>query len=671
VSSAPEGPKSKGFAQPDLPLSSPSAVVPLDGDGDTRTGPDACGSSGEGEIAPDLPDAANPVDSNTPVPSRQMAEAAPDRGRRRVMAFLALLFSLESITLGSFGVVGVVKIADDPALATAQSFGVVPGEQLLSHLDLIRLLLFFATLIAAMAVLTISFIGLVRDARRRGDRATGLERFCLTTATLGHLAAAGVAIAVGLQAQNWYNSTIVLNEPSRNGQATGLALVFFCIFALGAVILRRTPWRVLWKRLLLGLGVCAVIFAGQIAAQQVSIGNYGYYPGRFFNPGTIPPLDIPLTAGFWTVSVLQHPAWYEASSVSCGSPEDCVIFGSGFGHKPGAVGQVTTTTDGGKTWQSWLLPAPLNRVYPFGPFPICRGDECTGPVITTGSDLFHLRITSDGLPSLTITSDNLGVENQEWEHASCPTQTWCAGVTQGYVGQPGPGIFTTSTDGGRTWASHVLPPSILPKGDLLEPPVSVVCPAIDRCVVSGNVAASTSKRGAKSRYSSFIAVTTDGGIRWATGLTVKWPAYINQVSCPDTTHCLADKVTGDSSTSSSATGLLRTDDGGATWHRVATNLDWNGIGSLVCADPEHCQIFVGSGFLSTSNGGSTWVQVPSHLPISISEGPQLACPSVSFCVAVGNASVASRGVESPVVLVTRNGGMTWTQQALPVPKQLP
>ena len=212
MTSPTEGPIPEDDPRPDQPVLPAAQIVPLGGDGDGGTGLDAQGPQGEDEIAHDLTDIASPVESRTTV---------PDRGRRAVMAFVALLFSVELITLGIFVVVGAIKIADDPALATAQSFDVFPGEQLLSHLDLIRVLGFFATLIVAMAVLMIAIKGLLREVRRRRELATRLERLCLITATVGNLAASGIAIAVSVQAQNWYNSTGAPSEPERNWQAVG------------------------------------------------------------------------------------------------------------------------------------------------------------------------------------------------------------------------------------------------------------------------------------------------------------------------------------------------------------------------------------------------------------------------------------------------------------------
>jgi photosystem II stability/assembly factor-like uncharacterized protein len=585
-------------------------------------------------------------------------------------------------------VVGAIKIADDPAQVTAQSFGVVPGEQILAHLDLLRVFGFFATLIAAMAVLVIAVKGLLRDVRRKGEMATELERLCLTTVSMGNLAAAGVAYSVGVQVQNWYNSTGAINEPERNWQATGLGLTFLCVFALGAVIVRRTPWRLLLRRLLLALGICGLIFAGQVAVQQASLGSYGYYPGRF-NGDSIPPFAIPLTAGFWTVSVRQHPASDVAAFVSCGSPNDCVLFGSGFGHmtyNPG--GEVTVTTDGGATWHSWLLAGPFDETEPFYMYPICSSDECVGPTLLPGADglgIFHLKIANDGVPSITLSRNGLIDASGPSSISSCPTETWCAGMDQGTYEARGPtttqpALLTTS-DGGYTWSAHALPSAIVPEGDSLQEVPFTSCPASGHCVVAATIARygrNLSPRAVQVRGSSFIAVTTDGGIHWSIAATPKIATDVTQLTCPDAEHCFAIVATNYSSSSSKPppAELLSTDDAGERWHQVTTRLHWAGLGGhFICGDANHCLILAGPEILYTSDGGETWKEasIPSQSggqQLNISGG---ACATTMFCVANADVSSPQSGLRRlmPVVLVTHDGGVTWTQQALPVPQQLP
>jgi photosystem II stability/assembly factor-like uncharacterized protein len=106
------------------------------------------------------------------------------------------------------------------------------------------------------------------------------------------------------------------------------------------------------------------------------------------------------------------------------------------------------------------------------------------------------------------------------------------------------------------------------------------------------------------------------------------------------------------------------------------------LGAVSCADAEHCWAVGVAGpnptttatigatgtaaatatvIVATDDGGATW----SAQPITLSTTPQLSgisCPSAALCMAVGsNGAIPGVGI----VLITRNGGATWTRASVP------
>ena len=380
MTSSTEGSTPEDEAHPDQPVPCPAQIVPLGSEGVGSAGPTAPDLLGNGEDAQGSNESATSVD----IPSGVIAQedgVERRRSKRAVISVLAGFFVIEALALGFVAVYGAIKIADNPSLALARSQGIAPGEQFLSHLDLLRVVVFYLTVAALVAVMALAVKGLVPGVRRRAEKTTKLERICLTTAVVANLAAGGVAIAVNVQVNDWDLAYSGPASPERSLITTILIFAFFIVFGWGAVVQKDTPWRRLSRPLLISLGICAVIVAGQIAVQQASVGSYRYAPANF-GPEGAPGFDVPLTAGFWTVSVVQHPASFRAVFASCGSPTDCVLFGAGYGDTPNdPISEVTVTTDAGRSWHSWLIPVAVNTGPGFDAFPTCTGVTCISSVI--------------------------------------------------------------------------------------------------------------------------------------------------------------------------------------------------------------------------------------------------------------------------------------------------
>jgi len=142
--------------------------------------------------------------------------------------------------------------------------------------------------------------------------------------------------------------------------------------------------------------------------------------------------------------------------------------------------------------------------------------------------------------------------------------------------------------------------------------------------------------------------TTDGGTKW---VSEPFPSdlveYADGVACSSTSVC---EVVG---LGFSGVGLaLRTTDGGTTWVSQEVPADTGTLEEIACPSSTACEAIGYNGLsdaqiaLGTANGGTSWVS--EALPAGeTEEGGRLtglACPSASFCMAVGDTAI------DPIVL---------------------
>lgn len=161
---------------------------------------------------------------------------------------------------------------------------------------------------------------------------------------------------------------------------------------------------------------------------------------------------------------------------------------------------------------------------------------------------------------------------------------------------------------------------------------------------------------------------------------------LQAVSCPSASECIG--VGNYTDTSGKADPLLLTWSGG-TWTpaeaplppNAASNPENGGahLGAVSCPSVSVC-VAVGSytdssknhnldGLLLTWSGG-TWTQAEAPLPAGAVDGatnvPDVSCPSVSTCIAVGNHADKNTPEYGDGLLLTWSGG-TWTAAKAPVP----
>ncbi len=167
--------------------------------------------------------------------------------------------------------------------------------------------------------------------------------------------------------------------------------------------------------------------------------------------------------------------------------------------------------------------------------------------------------------------------------------------------------------------------SVWPKGAALN---AMICPQITLCfAVGGN----TTGPGQAEKWRGLIAQTGDGGKSWTIQYRDQRSSF-SGIACPSTTRCY---VTGHYNT------YRELQEGGPS----------SGVGTI----------------LLTQDGGRTWQ--PSSLAFrstwdSIIDG--IACPVVTTCLVPALAIRSSGSLYKPFMLITRDGGTTWSKRRFAV-----
>ncbi len=269
--------------------------------------------------------------------------------------------------------------------------------------------------------------------------------------------------------------------------------------------------------------------------------------------------------------------------------------------------------DGSTTWQN----------------PLPQGGDLNGIdcVTTTGTCV----AVGDG-GALVTSSD--GGEN--WSARGSSTQSDLNGIdcaTGSSCVAVGDGGAVTTGDGGATWSSQAPPVGV--------PLNAVSCSSATSCVAVGDDGA--------------VVTSADGGQSWTPrGSGASEPLY--GVSCPSETVCYAAGRSGT---------ILKSQDGGASWASLATgdserlwSIDCPNVSTCVAAGDDIRQ--VGDGILRTENGGATWSQQRSVAQAPVWKG--VSCASASTCLLAGEQEGIASKPEVAAVQATVNGGADWNLQ---------
>ncbi len=172
--------------------------------------------------------------------------------------------------------------------------------------------------------------------------------------------------------------------------------------------------------------------------------------------------------------------------------------------------------------------------------------------------------------------------------------------------------------------------------------------------------------GETAKYYPIILATSNGGTTWTTSSlpSLGTLGSLQSVSCrPSTTNCVAVGWVWHTKEPDSKAALILTTTNGVSWTSRTVPSGVSELDAISCASARDCVATgttkSGSGVVVvTSNGGTTWT---SHSSASLGV---VSCPSTSDCWATGS---LTNGPTKWWMYVTTNGGTTWRPQTLPKP----
>lgn len=348
-------------------------------------------------------------------------------------------------------------------------------------------------------------------------------------------------------------------------------------------------------------------------------------------------------------------------SVVCSTPQTCVAIGAQtYGSTVGSIG--ARTENGGGSWASTSI---LSGVKYLGSLSCLTSRKCVAVGGNPAGNLWRGAVvrTLDAGRTWTLTSavpKSVGLLRE----VSCPTTVFCMAV--GSTAQSNVGSIAaamSSNDSGRSWKR--IP---LPKG---EKDLSLVtCTTRRNCIAVGEAEVMVGDPQAGSVTS--IIATDNGGATWTQrplqkGLSpiLGAPEY-SGITCAERNDCLlvGYAIPGDGNPSGV---IAHSANGGKTWSYDAAPPDSNFLNAVSCPSPVRCVIVGGGieprgggvrGLLTTTDGGLTWTSRTVPMEAMGLEG--ISCQTVSSCIAVGYGLSPDGSVEPSAVIVTSDGGDTWT-----------
>ncbi len=380
----------------------------------------------------------------------------------------------------------------------------------------------------------------------------------------------------------------------------------------------------------------------------------------------------------WTRQTLPYGA---VAEISCPTASDCYISGWSWGSAAGTLFDwVAVTTNGGASWSTKDLPSSLQQ----SPASITCPTATTCYVVLSydhSSPPEGVAVTTDSGATWTVKPLPSGYAGAA---IACPSATTCyaTNVTNYLSG------LAVTTNEGSTWSveNYSFPASVN----------SLSCPTTSECYASGgNWVAIITNAGSSVSYPQLptgtgslmgitcptlsscyalegfynnpqegVLYTSDGGTSWALSLLPGINAF-SDIACPTVFNCYAV------STSLNGT-IYMTADAGSTWTTASPPPGNAPLSAISCPAVSDCYA-VGNILASnnatmvkTTNSGTTWtaVTLPKVTP-SLSLYA-ISCPTVSDCYAVGEKNTAPSSSPPATILITTNGGASWTMSNLPM-----
>jgi photosystem II stability/assembly factor-like uncharacterized protein len=219
-------------------------------------------------------------------------------------------------------------------------------------------------------------------------------------------------------------------------------------------------------------------------------------------------------------------------------------------------------------------------------------------------------------------------------------------------------VVLHSTNGGKTWSSQTVFRSTAPSPG---GPNGVACPTAKECIaIAGSVFR-----------------TADGGKSWKLESQPSGLNSTDAITCANASDCW---LAGDVGASE---GMFGSTDGGKSWTAQAS---WSegSVSQISCLSKSDCwaageragtQMYQGfAAAHKTTNGGRTWspvdlsgIKLPNGSP-PIHGLSGVSCTSAKDCILVGSTTGPPEPAKhSGVILVTTNGGSSWSFQRPPSP----
>jgi photosystem II stability/assembly factor-like uncharacterized protein len=295
------------------------------------------------------------------------------------------------------------------------------------------------------------------------------------------------------------------------------------------------------------------------------------------------------------------------NTINCPTTSVCFAIG---------LGVIYATKDAGVTWAAQIVGSSQRYV------DISCPNATTCIVVTQLGSFIK---TTDGInwsaPAGLGTASGLN-------GISCPNTSTCFATDNSTPGQ----VFSTN-DGGTTWTlSFNLATD--PQAGGTSPLGSISCPSVTVCYAAGGP--------------GLVATTTNAGATWRTDFTSS-NATVTGISCPSISSCYA---------SATDSTILYTTDYGGTWTVQLGSFNTY-YRSLSCPTTTACFAVGANGVISaTTIAGSAWTKPAPSEPTTLVKG--MSCATASDCYAVA----------FNYILVTHDGGTTWTSQLVPGTDQL-
>jgi len=366
-----------------------------------------------------------------------------------------------------------------------------------------------------------------------------------------------------------------------------------------------------------------------------------------FLAGLAAPAVITAPSGpSWTVTKAVLPSGAGAagaaatlSGVACPSAVMCLAVGDYLDSSGGGQGLLLTghgLAQHGAAWSASRAPLPAGAAKP--------GEE--GPAVSLGS-------------------------------VACPSASACVAVG-GYTDSSGDQQALLLVSRGSSWTATKAP---LPAGAATNPNAylpDVACPSATTCVATGSYTDSSGDQQALllvSRGSSWTATNAP----LPAGATTSASASLSAVACPSVADCAAAGMYINSSGHQQALLVARR---GSSWTASRAPLPGGAaagwLASVACPSTATC---TAAGDYTTSGDvnyglllaghGSSWTAAKAPLPAGAAANAEvslpsqdLACPSLSSCVAAGSYLGAS-GYTQGLLLASR--GSSWTAARAPLP----